>query len=381
MHSKYGFLYMKMLRERVIDELKITKDAEILELSHMEFKELGNDRLKYNVEAMYNLSHLNSTHAMGYDRLLERANAPSKREEAEIAQPTVADKLLADYFLGKKSEISEANKLIYDLAEMFEKDVKGTSSFDKVLRKNNMQNAEKLGSRNFHFEAFKDLMDMDVLTSRALQRNKNGLSNELREVSITETDHEDHWLTQVPDYFDIMDVRKPPSEVVDDKLFVMIKQAFEIRKTLETKMNRRELLAFDQVLARHLQIDNLAPRLLESIREEFNVVNQGRQVIEHKNNNKFNETVQGKKRESMQREFNKSIKDTDAQYKQLAFSTMLEQKGKEIMDRPGKSSLDKIELMFFNKTFPRWYLTELDKDARREPRPINVDDFKPKKSF
>lgn len=83
----------------------------------------------------------------------------------------------------------------------------------------------------------------------------------------------------------------------------------------------------------------------------------------------------------MQREFNKSIKDPDAQYKQLAFSAMLEQKGKEIMDRPGKSSLDKIELMFFSRTFPRWYLTELEKDAHREPRPINADDFKPRKSF
>lgn len=128
---------------------------------------------------------------------------------------------------------------------MFEKDVKGTSSFDTVLRKNNMQNAEKPGSRYFYFEAFKDMMDMDVLTSRALQRNKNGLSNDLREVSITETEHEDHWLTQVPDYFDMMDVRKPPTEVVDDKLFLIIKQAFDIRKNLETKMNRRELLAFD----------------------------------------------------------------------------------------------------------------------------------------
>lgn len=116
MHSKYGFLYMKMLRERVIDELKLTKDADILDLSHTHLKDFGNDRLKYDVEAMYNLSHLNSTHALGYDRLLERANATSKREQAEIAQPTVADKLLADYFLGKKSEISEANKLIYDLA-------------------------------------------------------------------------------------------------------------------------------------------------------------------------------------------------------------------------------------------------------------------------
>lgn len=51
------------------------------------------------------------------------------------------------------------------------------------------------------------------------------------------------------------------------------------------------------------------------------------------------------------------------------------------MDRPGKSSIDKIELMFFDKTFPRWYLTELDKDIHREPRKFDADDYRPKKSF
>jgi len=58
-----------------------------------------------------------------------------------------------------------------------------------------LQNKDKQESRKMHFEAFKDMMDLDVITSRALQRNKNGLSNELREISITETDHKDHWLT------------------------------------------------------------------------------------------------------------------------------------------------------------------------------------------
>jgi len=77
----------------------------------------------------------------------------------------------------------------------------------------------------------------------------------------------------------------------------------------------------------------------------------------------------------MQREFNKSVKDVDAQYKSLAFATMLEQQGKEIMQRPGKSSNDKLELMFFERTFPRWYLQELDKDAHRNPRPIDPADY------
>lgn len=56
----------------------------------------------------------------------------------------------------------------------------------------------------------------------------------------------------MPDYFDIMDVRKPAEKVVDDRLFILIKQAFDVRLELEKTMNRRELLAFDKVLARHL---------------------------------------------------------------------------------------------------------------------------------
>ena len=132
------------------------------------------------------------------------------------------------------------------------------------------------------------MFDLDVITSRTLQKNKNGLSNELRQLSISEVDSEDHWLTQVPDYFEIMDVRKPPQKVVEDKLFMIIKQAFDVRKNLEQQMNRRELLAFDAVLARHLQPENLAPRLQESLKEEFNIANQGRSVIEQNNNNHYN---------------------------------------------------------------------------------------------
>lgn len=90
-----------------------------------------------------------------------------------------------------------------------------------------------------------------------MQNNKNGLSNELRQLSISETENKDHWLTQVPDYFEMMDVRKPADKAVDDKLFLLIKEAFDVRKELEKKMNRRELLAFDKVLNRHLKTENL----------------------------------------------------------------------------------------------------------------------------
>ena len=65
---------------------------------------------------MYNLNDLNNPTAMGFDNLLDRAAATSVKKRADSAQKEVVDKLLADYFLGKKSEYAEANKLIYDLA-------------------------------------------------------------------------------------------------------------------------------------------------------------------------------------------------------------------------------------------------------------------------
>lgn len=51
------------------------------------------------------------------------------------------------------------------------------------------------------------------------------------------------------------------------------------------------------------------------------------------------------------------------------------------MDKPGKSSPEKLELQYIENTFPRWYLKELEKDVHREPRAINPADFRPKKSF
>lgn len=87
------------------------------------------------------------------------------------------------------------------------------------------------------------------------------------------------------------------------------------------------------------------------------------------------------KRDSMQREFNKNVKDSDAQFKQLAFSTILELEGKAILNKPGKVSEEKLELIHVDDTFSRWYLRELEKDVKREPRPINAADFRKKKPF
>lgn len=51
------------------------------------------------------------------------------------------------------------------------------------------------------------------------------------------------------------------------------------------------------------------------------------------------------------------------------------------MEKPGKSSPEKLELQYIESTFPRWYLRELEKDVHRAPRDVNPSDFRPKKPF
>jgi len=60
---------------------------------------------------------------------------------------------------------------------------------------------------------------------------------------------------------------------------------------------------------------------------------------------------------------------------------MVEQETKAVMNRPGTSSTEKLEIQYYDQIFPRWYLKELEKDAKRDPRSIDPADFRHKKSF
>lgn len=73
------------------------------------------------------------------------------------------------------------------------------------------------------------MIELDVTASRAIQSNKNGLSDQLRQLSIEETEHEDYFKTQIPEYFDVYDARKPASKYVEDKLREVIQESFDVR--------------------------------------------------------------------------------------------------------------------------------------------------------
>jgi hypothetical protein len=48
-------------------------------------------------------------------------------------------------------------------------------------------------------------------------------------MGIDETDHADYFKTQVPEYFDLFDVRKPATKYVEDKLRSVIQESFDVR--------------------------------------------------------------------------------------------------------------------------------------------------------
>jgi hypothetical protein len=45
-------------------------------------------------------------------------------------------------------------------------------------------------------------MDLDSNIARTLQKNKNGLSEDLRKIDISDKEDPNHYLTQIPEFFD-----------------------------------------------------------------------------------------------------------------------------------------------------------------------------------
>ena len=172
------------------------------------------------------------------------------------------------------------------------------------------------------------------MTHRALQDGKSGLSDSLRKLSIVETEHPDYWTTQVPEYFDSMDVRKKPELYIEDRLLDVIGEAFEYRRKVEKNMSRRELVAFDKVLRKYLEPDTLLRRLERAVDQDFAFTIQNRQLHEQFKQMETSLEDQMKKTPNNQRDFNNSIQNEEALYKQLAFGAMTEQKYKTQVENP-----------------------------------------------
>jgi len=113
-------------------------------------------------------------------------------------------------------------------------------------------------------ENFRDLIELDLIASRAMEKGKNGLSKTLRKLDETNS-----YETEIPEYFELFDVRKPADVYVDDKLAELIQKKFDARRRLEKGMSRRELFAFDEMLGKYLTKESLLPELKDAVRRDY----------------------------------------------------------------------------------------------------------------
>jgi len=148
-----------------------------------------------------------------------------------------------------------------------------------------------------------------------------------------DTNHPDYFTTQIPEYFEFYDVRKPADVYVQDKLKGIVSESFEAHRRLEKGMTRRELLAFDKTLAAFLKKESLMPRLKRAVDSDFNNLHHGRSVMERAKDYKEDEWQQGLKTQNLQREYNKRIQDEDAEFKLLAYNGMLDKINREKYDK------------------------------------------------
>lgn len=125
------------------------------------------------------MQSVNNEFAVGFDNMIKRGEANTPGENFNAAHDSVFDKLLSDYFLSKRGEYKDSNNLVNELATIFEDKTvrarKGTS-MDHLHREKLANEINKEAEPVLAAENFRDMISLDVLTQRAMQKSKNGLS-------------------------------------------------------------------------------------------------------------------------------------------------------------------------------------------------------------
>lgn len=137
-NDKYnGHIYLKVLKEHILNELGLGLKAEIQDLTAESIKEKNsNAKGTLEFEAKYNTNRINDTNQMGYENFEERLalgkerinekepgslgmdiEGKKQRDKAtrDLAHESVFDKLLADYFLSKRDQYAKSRDMINQL--------------------------------------------------------------------------------------------------------------------------------------------------------------------------------------------------------------------------------------------------------------------------
>lgn len=216
-------------------------------------------------------------------------------------------------------------------------------------------------------------MELDTVVSRAMQKGKNGLSDRLRNAPVGE---EAEVLRNVPEYFELFDVRKPADKYVEDKLEELVQAKFDQRRKLEKGMSRRELLAFDEMLSRHLEKATLLPELQKAIQSDYHDLFAGKHAVENGRERKRDKEIQFKKFDNKQKQENREIINPDSRYKYYAFAVLHEKEA-----AAAKTQSQKIEYMFNETNWSNYYRDQLLREQKMPAREVNPEDYQAKKPW
>lgn len=119
------------------------------------------------------------------------------------------------------------------------------------------------------------------------------------------------------------------------------------------------------------------PRLVESIRRDYQLINMGRNRSVSTADGKRDVETQLMKAENEQREHNKNVLNEDALFKKMAYNMVRERQIAEIAHDPRNV----IENKYDYNNFDQFYKKTLEADARKPPRLVDPAEFEPKKPW
>lgn len=96
---------------------------------------------------------------------------------------------------------------------------------------------------------FKQQADLDIIVHYALNADENGRTGDGIRGGASFINFEN---VQLPEYFEFGDPRKPPQQIVYDEMEKILNEVFRHRSGVEKTMTRRELMAYDLVVAKYL---------------------------------------------------------------------------------------------------------------------------------
>lgn len=323
--SEFKNIMIEGLKENVVEEIGLTKFTDnarsynqLFPVNERNLHGYANDIANKN-----NLNHI-MKNAVGYDRIIERLQAPEN--SSELAHENLAEKLLGEYYIDKRKDYKASKEMLevlnqnYNSHAFYDQNKRIGGDLNKQMGKFATNSHSKDGFSDFdglakrsrqNVELFPEdmhkLIDLGNSTNLAIQGDTQGIAESLLRAS----EEGKNW----PDRFSKFDKRRTPKEWVEEKLENILNELFSARERIEKNvevhsgiggskgkkmvldriMTRNELKAFDKELIKNLNKDEMIMRLLYELDKEYAEMNQLRSDSKFKEQSELNRNIQENK--------------------------------------------------------------------------------------